>query len=88
MQELPEYVADQGPPITKAGCFKMFEMAGDRDQANRFHLGKNILICCNKCIFGAQVTLMDSGKYCFVRFQSPELATRAISIFDDTEAWD
>ncbi|CAK9107952.1 Hypothetical protein SCF082_LOCUS50223 [Durusdinium trenchii] len=51
MQELPEYVADQGPPITK-------------------------------------VTLMDSGKYCFVRFQSPELATRAISIFDDTEAWD
>ena len=34
----------------------------------------------------AQVSLMACGRYCFVQFQNAELATRAITIFDDTDA--
>ena len=29
---------------------------------------------------------MACGRYCFVQFQNAELATRAITIFDDTDA--
>lgn len=32
-----------------------------------------------------KVSLMACGRYCFVQFQNAELATRAITIFDDTE---
>ena len=72
--EVPEFDPDLGPAICKAGRSDECLEKPCRCDCDIYHCP------------ALQVTIPQPGNYCFVLFQSAAVATRMISIFDETVA--